>query len=305
MNKRKLGTTGLEVSPLGLGTWVFGGWPWAESKEQDFEKAIEKAIELGINLIDTAPIYGFGKAETIVGRTLKRLGLREKIILATKQGLSWDSNKRIGHDCSKKKVFEEIDASLKRLQTDRIDIYQVHWHDPAIQIGETMEAFLKLKDQGKIRVIGVSNYNVVQMEEALRYAPVQTLQPPYNYLQRDIEKEILPFCMEHKIGTLTYSTLCKGMLTGKFSRENRPQDLVRKEKFDSVFEEKNYLHALDEVEKLKEEAAEEEMTVGQWVIRWTTQQPGVACALIGARNAMQVEENFSVIARSPKGDAAI
>ncbi|OGQ05786.1 MAG: hypothetical protein A2W61_00080 [Deltaproteobacteria bacterium RIFCSPLOWO2_01_44_7] len=296
MLKRKFGKTNLEVTPIGLGTWVFGGWPWNEINEKECEAALETAIGAGINLIDTAPIYGFGRSEEIVGRTLRRLKVREKIVLATKQGFSWDDGKKrnVRKDCSKKAVFREIDESLKRLQTDWIDIYQIHWPDENTPIGETMEAMLKLKDQGKIKVIGVCNYNAEQMKECLKYAPLESSQPPYNYFQRDIEKEILPFCIEHKFGTLTYGTLCKGLLTGKFGIDKKPNDPVRQQTWDPIFETKRYEECLAEIEKLKKQAAEENLTVGQWVIRWAINQPGVTCALVGARNPKQVKENTTI-----------
>jgi len=296
MKKRKFGNTGLEITSVGLGTWVFGGWPWNEVNEAECEKALEAALEAGVNLIDTAPVYGFGKSEVIVGRALKKLGKREEIVLASKQGFTWDKDnpRKIKKDSSKKAVFREIDESLKRLQTDWIDIYQIHWPDTETPFGETMEAMLKLKDQGKIKVIGVSNFNVEQIQECLKYAPLESLQPPYNYFQKDIEKEVLPFCVENNIATLTYGTLCKGMLTGKFNLNNKPKDPVRRETWDPIFEDKKYKECLEEVENLKKQASEESITVGQWAIRWTTQQPGVTCALIGARNPKQVKENFSM-----------
>lgn len=295
MRKRKFGNTKLEVTPVGLGTWVFGGWPWKETDEKECEKALEAALELGVNLVDTAPVYGFGRAETIVGRVLKRTGLREKVVLATKFGLCWsgEKQKKIWADISRKNLLREIDESLKRLQTDRVDIYQIHWPDVKNPLSATMETLARLKEEGKIGVIGVSNFNVSQMKEAIRHAPVESLQPPYNYFNRDVEKEILPFCVEKNIGTLTYGTLCKGLLTGKFGADNRPKDTVRSGSWDPVFSDAHYGDSLREVDKLKKKAAEEGLTVGEWAIRWTLEQPGVTCALVGARNANQVRENFS------------
>ncbi len=155
---------------------------------------------------------------------------------------------------------------------------------------------LRLKEEGKIRAIGVSNFIVAQMEEAMKFAPVESLQPPYNYFKRDIEKEILPFCVEKNIGTLTYGTLCKGLFTGKFNAENKPKDLVRNESWDPLFETARYKECLLELENLKQKAAEENLKLGEWAIRWVIQQPGVTCALIGARNAKQVKENMAFLA---------
>ncbi|MDO8527269.1 MAG: aldo/keto reductase [Deltaproteobacteria bacterium] len=290
MEKRLFGKTCFKISPLGLGTWVFGGWPWNEVSEAECEKTIEKALSLGINLIDTAPFYGFGRAEEIVGQTLKRLKKREEVVLATKAGLCWEKGKKkkAWRDVSKKNILREIDESLKRLQTEWIDIYQIHWPDEKTEIGETMEAMFELKECGKIKVIGVSNFSAEQMRECLKYAPLESLQAPYNYFQREIEKEILPFCIENNIGVLSYGTLRKGLLTGKFNLENRPNDPVRQPAWDPMFAPENYSKCLKEIEELKIKADEKNIPLAQWVIEWTLEQPGITCALAGARNASQL-----------------
>ncbi len=287
------------VTPVGLGTWVFGGWPWNESSDKDSESALEAALDLGVCLIDTAPIYGCGRAERIIGRTLKRLKKRDDLILSSKFGLCWEEGKRkkIWKDASSKNLLREIDDSLKRLETDRIDIYHLHWPDEKTPIGETMETLLLLKEKKKIGKIGLSNFNLSPLQEACRYAPVEVLQVPYNYFARDIEKEILPFCIEKNIVTLTYGTLCKGLLTGKFSGDKKPNDPVRNRSWDAIFAEENYEKCLNEIETLKIKAAVENLTLAQWAIRWTMHQPGVTCALIGARNAKQVRENFTSLSQ--------
>lgn len=293
MRLRDFGKTGLKITAVGLGTWVFGGWPWNTSSEKDCEAAVEAALACGVGLIDTAPVYGFGRAEKIVGRVLRRLRARERIVLATKCGLSFEEGKRkVWHDASAAAIRRGIEESLKRLQTEWIDIYQVHWPDAATPIQETMEALLQLKEAKKIRAIGVSNFSAAQLEEAMRYAPVASLQPPYNYFQRESELELLPFCASAGLGVLTYGTLCKGLLAGKFGAENKPRDLVRSPKWDAVFGPERYEKCLAEVERLKVEARETGFTLGQWAIRWALKNPAVTCALVGARNARQARENF-------------
>lgn len=298
MQKRKFGKTNLEVTPVGLGTWVFGGWPWHSVREKDCEAAIEAALEGGVNLIDTAPVYGGGRSEVIVGRTLRRLGVREQVVLTTKAGLSWAPEgikKKVWHDNSSRTLRKELEASLKRLQTDFIDIYQIHWPDEKTPLAETMEAMRRFKEEGKIKVIGVSNFNREQVRESLKYAPVESLQPSFHYFKQEAAKDLFPFCLEQGLGTLTYGTLCKGLLTGKFSLEKRPNDPVRNASFDEVFEREHYRKSLQELESLKKRSAEAGLTLAQWVIRWTIQQPGVTCALVGARHPKQVRENLGAL----------
>lgn len=293
MRLKDFGKTGLKVTAVGLGTWVFGGWPWNESSEKDCEAAVETALACGVGLIDTAPVYGFGRAEKIVGRVLRRLRARERVVLATKCGLSFEpGSRKVWHDASAAAVRREIEESLKRLQTERIDIYQVHWPDAATPIAETMEALVRLREEKKIRAIGVSNFSVALLEEAMRHAPVAGLQPPYNYFQRESEAQLLPFCTSAGLGTLTYGTLCKGLLTGKFGAENKPRDLVRSPKWDGVFGPDRYAKCLGEIEGLKVKAREAGLTLSQWAIRWALKNPAVTCALVGARNAKQAKENF-------------
>ena len=300
MSKRKLGKTDLEVTPIGLGTWVFGGWPWNESSEKDCEQALETALEMGVNLIDTAPIYGDGRSEKIIGETLARLRVREKIILCTKVGIGFENGNgtKVWKNASRQTILKELDKSLKRLKTDWIDLYQIHFPDDKTPFQQTFETLLELKESQKIKAIGISNFSVAQMQESLSYAPIASLQPPFNYFERESEKELFPFCVKNEIGTLTYDTLCKGLLTGKFTFENRPKDLVRRDSWDPLFEKERFEACLGQIEVLKQKAKEENLTLAQWVIRWTLQQPGVTSVLVGARNAKQVRENCKMLTNS-------
>lgn len=201
----------LRVSVLGLGTWVFGGDAWGGSDEKECLNVVSAAIDSGINLIDTAPIYGYGRAETIVGKAVTKK--RDKVLLATKCGLVWQG-KRIRHDLTRRSVFQELEDSLKRLGVEYIDLYQCHWPDPQTPVEETMQALNELKKQGKIRYIGVSNFDAQLLKESLYLADIVSLQSQYSLLKRDLEKELIPFCHQHKVGILTYGVLGGGILTG-------------------------------------------------------------------------------------------
>ena len=201
--------TSLRVSRVGLGTWAIGGWMWGGSDDAQSIETIRAALDHGVNLIDTAPVYGFGHSEEVVGKALA--GLRGRAVIATKVGLEWkDGN--VFRNASRERINSEIEDSLRRLQTDHIDIYQVHWPDPKTPVEETAEAMKALLDQGKIGAIGVSNFSVAQMERFRAVAPIHVLQPPYNLFEREIEAEILPYCLRHGIATFGYGALCRGLL---------------------------------------------------------------------------------------------
>lgn len=294
MKLRDFSNTGMKVTPIGLGTWVIGGWMWGGADEQDAIEAIIVSIEQGINLIDTAPVYGFGKAESIVGKALKKLDRREKLVISTKFGLEWDAKERIRRNSSRDRIRKELNDSLERLQTDYIDIYQVHWPDSYTPFEETMSELVNLQNAGKIRAIGVSNFTVAQLEQCRKVAPVCALQPPFNLFEQESAVELLPYCIKNTIGTLTYGTLCRGMLTGKFSKQDTfPKGDLRK--FDPKFKGAEFIMYLKAVEKLKAYAEKKNGTVAQLAIEWTINQPGVTCALIGARNRVQAEENSRVL----------
>src|SRR5271163_3600733 len=209
METSKLLGDDLEFSRIGLGTWAMGGWMWGGTDEQESIRTIHSAIDRGITLIDTAPVYGFGRSEEIVGKALAAGGLRQRVSIATKVGLDWTGGDPF-RNATRKRIFAEIDASLKRLRTDVVDIYQVHWPDPMTALSETADAMGSLFKQGKIRAIGVSNFFSEQMNEFGRVAPIHTAQPPYNLFEREIENDVLPYCARNGIAVLAYGAICRG-----------------------------------------------------------------------------------------------
>lgn len=290
MDYRQLGTTGLEVSAVGLGTWVMGGWMWGGADDKDSLAAIREALDLGINLIDTAPAYGHGRAEELVGQALRDSGCRKKVVLATKMGLEWDGEKnRFWRNSSRLRVQEEVELSLRRLKTEYIDLYQIHWPDGRHPFEETMEALLDLQQQEKIRFIGISNFNVAQIEQCLAVGPVVTAQPPYNLFERGIEAEILPFCRSRKMGTLIYGPLCRGLLSGKYrGDETFSNGDIRA--VDPKFNGSRFQDYLACGAQLKEAAFLRGKTLVQLAVRWCLDQKGVDVALCGARTPQQIFE---------------
>src|SRR6202790_3304248 len=212
--------TSLKVSRVAIGTWAIGGWMWGGTDEAESVSTIEAALEHGINLIDTAPVYGFGRSEEIVGKAIAEGGLRSKVLIATKAGLDWKDG-RVFRNASRARILQEVEDSLRRLRTDYIDIYQVHWPDPLVPIEETAEAMHALFKQGKIRAIGVSNFSVDQMKHFRRVAPLHVLQAPYNLFERGIEANLLPYCRKNKIATLGYGALCRGLLSGRMRPDTK------------------------------------------------------------------------------------
>src|SRR5271163_3658599 len=210
MEYKVISGTEMNVSRIAQGTWAIGGWMWGGTDERESIRTIHAALEKGINLIDTAPVYGFGRSEEIVGRAIAESGERDRVILATKVGLEWRDG-AVSRNSSRERILTEIEDSLRRLRTDYIDIYQVHWPDPLVPIEETAEAMRTLFAQGKIRAIGVSNFSVDQMERFRSVAPLHVLQSPYNLFERQIEKDVLPYCLKHGITTLGYGALCRGL----------------------------------------------------------------------------------------------
>ena len=210
--------TAAKVSRVGLGTWAIGGWMWGGTDEEESVKTIRAAVERGITLIDTAPAYGFGRSEEIVGRALVDAGLRSRVVIATKVGLEWKDGK-VHRNASRNRILREATDSLQRLNSDYIDIYQVHWPDPLVPIEETAEAMQTLFDQGKIRAIGVSNFSVAQIERFRCVAKLHVVQPPYNLFEREMEVELLPYCRQAALTTLTYGALCRGLLSGKLQED--------------------------------------------------------------------------------------
>ena len=276
-----------EASRIGLGTWSIGGFMWGGTDEQEALKTIGAGLEHGINLIDTAPVYGLGHAEELVGRALANYGKREEVIIATKVGLEWQGD-RVFRNSTRARIKKEIDDSLHRLRTDYIDIYQVHWPDPLVPIEETAEAMYQLYKQGKIRVIGVSNYSLEQMNVFRHVAPLDAAQPPYNLFERGVEKDVLPYCRIYGISTITYGSLCRGLLSGKMKPDTQFQgDDVRKT--DPKFQQPLYTQYLNAVERLDRFAQENYgKRVLELALRWTLDQPFVTVALWGARHPNQL-----------------
>lgn len=289
MDKRTFGNTDIQVTPVGLGTWAIGGWMWGGTDEAQSIDTIHRAIDKGIGLIDTAPVYGFGRSEEIVGKALAN-GRRDQVALATKVALNWNGDHdKIWRDSTASRIEQEVEDSLKRLQTDRIDIYQVHWPDPKTPMEETARALENLYQAGKIRAIGVSNFTPAQMDELQKSVPLHSLQPPYNLFERDIEKEILPYCRENGIATITYGGLCRGLLTGKMREDTQfTGDDLRKN--DPKFQGERYRQYLNAVAELDAFAKERyQKNVLALALRWLVDQPGVTTALWGARRPEQLD----------------
>ena len=296
MERRQLGNTDLNVSVIGFGAWGIGGAPfWVTEGDTSSERAILKAFDLGINFYDTAPVYGFGHSERLVGKVLKPF--RDQVILATKCGLRWDETKnasRIRKDCSKKSILKEIDWSLERLQTDFIDLYQIHWPDDQVSHKETMEALLEIQNSGKIRYFGVSNYSLSQLRESLVHAPAVSLQNEYNLLQRALESETMPFCRQHDIGLLAYSPLASGILCGKYGKKVQFTDW-RSRNILRPFSGKEFEKDIDKVDKLRRISESIGQNCTNTAINWVVNQPGVTSALVGVKNSQQVDQNAQAV----------
>lgn len=289
METRTFGNTDIQVTPVGLGTWAIGGWMWGGTDEAQSIETIHRAIDKGIGLVDTAPVYGFGRSEEIVGKALAN-GRRDQVALATKVALNWnDDQDKVWRDATASRIEREAEDSLKRLQTDRIDIYQVHWPDPKTPMEETARALEKLYQAGKIRAIGVSNFTPSQMDELQKSVPLHSLQPPYNLFERGIEQEILPYCRENGIATITYGGLCRGLLTGKMREDTQfTGDDLRKN--DPKFQGQRYRQYLNAVAELDAYARERyQKNVLALALRWLVDQPGVTTALWGARKPEQLD----------------
>jgi aryl-alcohol dehydrogenase-like predicted oxidoreductase len=291
MEKRKLGNSDLEITPIGMGAWAIGGggWEfgWGPQQDNDSIAAIHEGLERGINWIDTAAAYGLGHSEEVVARALQ--GRNQRPYVFTKCSLVWNERRDIGRSLKATSIRRECEQSLRRLKVDTIDLYQIHWPIPDEDIEEGWTELARLKEEGKVRHIGVSNFDVQQMQRAMRIAPVTSLQPPYSLLARQAEGEILPFAARHEIGVIVYSPMYSGLLSGKMTRERvatLPSDDWRRR--DRNFQEPLLSNNLRLVELLREIGFRHGVTAGEIAIAWTLQNPAVTGAIVGVRSKEQV-----------------
>ncbi|MFT8431485.1 aldo/keto reductase [Acetobacter orientalis] len=285
MTAETLSISGLAkpASRIALGTWAIGGSMWGGPDDENAARTIDKALDLGINVIDTAPVYGFGHSEDVIGRALE--GKRDRVILATKVGLHWQDGK-VFRDSRPARIAQEVEDSLRRLRTDHIDLYQVHWPDPKTPIEETARALEKLVKAGKVRALGVSNFSPEQMDEFAQFAPLATIQPPYNLFERDIEKDVLPYAVKNNLAVLAYGPLCRGLLSGRMTAERQFEgdDLRRT---DPKFQQPRFGQYLKAVEDLKAIANKHNKSMLALAIRWVLDK-GPTIALWGARKPEQI-----------------
>ena len=312
MQMRQLGASDVRVTPVIFGAWAIGGWMWGGQDEADSIEAIRASMDAGVTTIDTAAVYGMGYSEQLVAKAIRNLP-RDKVQIATKCGMRWDApaegeqgtdpwpqKDTEGRDVVIRKnsrpasIAYECEQSLKRLNTDYIDLYQIHWPDVSTPVEESMRAMVKLKEQGKIRAIGVSNYDVASLRDAEKVTKLASNQPPYSLMQRKIEREILPYCREHRIGVIVYSPLERGLLTGKVTPERQfPEgDHRRNHHF---FSAEMRTKVLDALEKVRPIADKHKASFAQLAINWTVHEPGVTAALVGARNAEQARHNAGAL----------
>ncbi len=282
-----LGDSGISVSKVCLGTWAIGGWMWGGSEEEESIRTIHAALDRGVNFLDSAPVYGFGRSEEIVGKALMGYVKREDVIIATKVGLEWDDKGTVFRNSTRKRILNEVEDSLRRLQTDYIDLYQIHWPDPLTPIEETAQVMDELLKAGKIRAVGVSNYTPEQMDAFRQVAPLHSVQSPYNLFERQIEADVLPYAKKHGIAVLAYGAICRGLLSGKMKADTPFQgDDLRQH--DPKFREPRFAHYLGAVAELDDLAAKRHgRRVLELAIRWVLDQGAIA--LWGARHPGQLD----------------
>ena len=298
MQTREIGGSGIRASAVGLGTWAIGGWMWGGTDEAASVAAIRASIDAGVSLIDTAPAYGMGRSEEIVGKAIA--GRRDAVVLATKCGLVWHTDKGnhffdqagkpVHRYLGRESIAHELDESLRRLGTDHVDLYITHWQDPTTPIAETMDALETLKREGKIRAIGASNLSTADLKAYFAAGTLDAIQEQFSMVHRDIEPEIVPFCLRHGVSILSYSSLALGLLTGKIGPERTFEgDDLRIA--DPRFSVENRGRAVAFAEEVRPVAAAHGVSVAEIVIAWTLRQPGITFALCGARNPEQAREN--------------
>ena len=298
LSLRTLGNSDLQITPIGFGAWAVGGgdweFSWGPQDDNDSVAAIHRALDLGINWIDTAAIYGLGHSEEIVGRAVKSPS--HKPYIFTKCSMRWHADHSIYNSLKAASLAEEVEASLRRLGVETIDLYQIHWPIPDDEIEEGWEALARLREQGKLRWIGVSNFSVEQMKRARKIAPIASLQPPYSMLRRAVEAEILPFALANGIGVINYSPMLSGLLTGKMTAARAaslpPDDWRRK---NAEFSEPRLSQNLRLVELLREIGSGHGVSPGVVAVAWTLHHPAITAAIVGGRSAIQVEETASAL----------
>jgi aryl-alcohol dehydrogenase-like predicted oxidoreductase len=294
MDKIRLGVTGLEVTPIALGTWQLGG-EWGDFDQREAVGAIRRARDLGVNFFDTAQAYGFGASERLLGEALRDdlRQRRDEIVIATKGGLRMAYHGMV-RDSSREWLREGVEESLRALELDHIDLYQVHWPDPNVAFAETAGALQELVEEGKIRHVGVSNFDVEQIDDFARWRPVETLQPPYHLFRRGIEADLLPYALEHDLGVLVYGPLAHGLLTGALREDTEfaPDDWRSKSE---LFEGDSYRRNLETVRELERFASERGQTVSQVAIAWTLANPAVHVAIVGSRRAAHLDDSVAAL----------
>jgi len=288
MEHTKIADVSVPASRIGLGTWAMGGTQWGGTDDDESVRTIHRALDVGITLIDTAPAYGAGHSEEVVGRAIAERGQRDKVVIATKVGLEQQGT-GVVRNSSRQEIFAEVEASLKRLQTDYIDLYQVHWPDSRTPYEETALALNDLQKSGKIRAIGVSNYSMEAIERFRKVAKLATVQPPLNLFERESATKLLPWCKANGIGTLTYGALCRGLLTGLIDESTRFEgDDLRKT--DPKFQPPRFAQYMQAVKRLKRYAKDRySKDLLPFAIRWVIDQPGVSVALWGARHPVELD----------------
>lgn len=292
MQKRQLGKNGPQLSVIGLGTWAIGGpcrWGWGPQSDTDSIAAIRVSLEHGVNWIDTAPIYGMGHAEEVVGKAIAEVP-RDSIFIATKCGLVWDERGKVRINLRPETIRNDVEQSLRRLKIDVIDLYQHHWPDPNTSVNDSWGELVRLREEGKVRYIGLCNYQPRVLEKCHKIHPVQSLQPPLSLVERDTIETLLPLCQKLGIGVVPYSPLQTGLLTGSFDKSRLAEGDWRLR--DKHFQEPRLSDTLNLVEKLRPIAEREGFSIAQLAIAWVMAQPGVTSAIVGARNAQQALSNL-------------
>lgn len=294
MQTRRLGNSDLDITPLGFGAWAIGGGGWAfgwgAQDDADSVATIREALDLGINWIDTAAVYGLGHSEEVVAKALA--GVAKRPYVFTKCGRVWDDNRQIGKRLTAASIRAECEASLRRLKADVIDLYQVHWPEPPEDIDEGWQTMVKLKEEGKVRWIGVSNFSAEQMAQVSKFGPITSNQPPYSMVRPQVEESILPHCLANNIGVIAYSPMASGLLTGAMTRERLaalPADDWRREK-NPQYREPLLTRNLNLVELLKTIGARHGRNAGEVAIAWVLRHPAVTAAIVGARRPGQLKE---------------